>query len=110
VSQGNSVTVDVSSGSKCHSGRNVGGRNVKAPSLPREIIADPHLWSRALIGEVNRRKVMFFVLSTSTRCTVTSCTSPLSLLPKAQEYFKHLKTSSIRVFQILMLHLIINNL
>jgi hypothetical protein len=31
VSQGNSVTVDVSSGSKCHSGRNVGGRNVKAP-------------------------------------------------------------------------------
>jgi hypothetical protein len=31
VSQRNSVTVDVSSGSKCHSGRNVGGRNVKAP-------------------------------------------------------------------------------
>jgi hypothetical protein len=31
VSQGNSVTVDVSTGSKCHSGRNVGGRNVKAP-------------------------------------------------------------------------------
>jgi hypothetical protein len=31
VSQGNSVTVDVSSGSKCHSGRNVGGRNVKSP-------------------------------------------------------------------------------
>ncbi len=30
VSQGKSVTVDVSSGSKCHSGRNVGGRNVKA--------------------------------------------------------------------------------
>jgi phage FluMu protein Com len=30
VSQGQNVTVDVSSGSKCHSGRNVGGRNVKA--------------------------------------------------------------------------------
>jgi hypothetical protein len=30
VSQGKNVTVDVSSGSKCHSGRNVGGRNVKA--------------------------------------------------------------------------------
>ncbi len=28
VSQGKNVTVDVSSGSKCHSGRNVGGRNV----------------------------------------------------------------------------------
>ncbi len=27
---GKNVTVDVSSGSKCHSGRNVGGRNVKA--------------------------------------------------------------------------------
>ncbi len=31
MSQRNSVTVDVSSGSKCHSVRNVGGRNVKAP-------------------------------------------------------------------------------
>jgi hypothetical protein len=31
VSQGKNVTVDVSSGSKCHSGRNVGGRNVMAP-------------------------------------------------------------------------------
>ncbi len=30
VFQGKNVTVDVSSGSKCHSGRNVGGRNVKA--------------------------------------------------------------------------------
>jgi hypothetical protein len=30
VSQGKNVTVDVSSGSKCYSGRNVGGRNVKA--------------------------------------------------------------------------------
>ncbi len=30
VSQGKNITVDVSSGSKCHSGRNVGGRNVKA--------------------------------------------------------------------------------
>jgi hypothetical protein len=30
VSQGKNVTVDVSSGSKCHSGRNVGERNVKA--------------------------------------------------------------------------------
>ncbi len=30
VSQGKNVTVDVSSGSKCHSGRNLGGRNVKA--------------------------------------------------------------------------------
>jgi hypothetical protein len=28
VSQGKNVTVDISSGSKCHSGRNVGGRNV----------------------------------------------------------------------------------
>jgi hypothetical protein len=31
VSLGKNVTVDVSSGSKCHSGQNVGGRNVKAP-------------------------------------------------------------------------------
>jgi hypothetical protein len=31
VSQGYNVTVDVSSGSKCHGGRNVGGRDVKAP-------------------------------------------------------------------------------
>jgi hypothetical protein len=30
VSQGKNVTVDISSGSKCHSGRNVVGRNVKA--------------------------------------------------------------------------------
>jgi hypothetical protein len=30
VSQGKIDTVDVSSGSKCYSGRNVGGRNVKA--------------------------------------------------------------------------------
>ncbi len=30
VSQGKNVTVDVSSGSKCHSGQNVGGHNVKA--------------------------------------------------------------------------------
>ncbi len=29
VSQRKNVTVDVSSGSKCYSGRNVGGRNVK---------------------------------------------------------------------------------
>jgi hypothetical protein len=28
---GKSVTVEVSSGSKCHGGRNLGGRNVKAP-------------------------------------------------------------------------------
>ncbi len=34
VPQGNSVTVDVSSGSKCHGGQNVGGRNVKAPISP----------------------------------------------------------------------------
>jgi hypothetical protein len=33
VSQGKNVTVDVSSGSKCHSGRNVGGRNVKESSV-----------------------------------------------------------------------------
>ncbi len=33
MSQGNSVTVDVSSESKRHSGRNMGGRNVKAPIL-----------------------------------------------------------------------------
>jgi hypothetical protein len=31
VSLGKNVTEDVSSGSICHSGRNVGGRNVKAP-------------------------------------------------------------------------------
>ncbi len=31
MSQGNNVTVDVSSGSKCHGGGNVGGRDVKAP-------------------------------------------------------------------------------
>jgi hypothetical protein len=30
VSQGKNVTVDVSSGSKYYSGRNVGGRNIKA--------------------------------------------------------------------------------
>ncbi len=30
VSQGKNVTVNISSGSKCHSERNVGGRNVKA--------------------------------------------------------------------------------
>jgi hypothetical protein len=30
VSQGKNVTMDVSSGSKCYSGRNVGGHNVKA--------------------------------------------------------------------------------
>ncbi len=39
MSQGNSVTVDVSSGSKCHSGRNVGGRNVKAPSKLKEFLS-----------------------------------------------------------------------
>ncbi len=33
VSQGKNVTLDVSSGSKCHSGRNVGERNVKASPL-----------------------------------------------------------------------------
>jgi hypothetical protein len=33
VSQGKNVTVDVSSGSKCYSGRNMGGRNVKASYL-----------------------------------------------------------------------------
>ncbi len=38
MSQRNSVTVAVSSGSKCHGGRNmggqnVGGRNVKAPNF-----------------------------------------------------------------------------
>jgi hypothetical protein len=33
VSQGKNVTVDVSSGSICHSGRNVGGHNVKASCL-----------------------------------------------------------------------------
>jgi hypothetical protein len=33
VSPGKNVTVDVSSGSKCHSGQNVGGRNVKAPAI-----------------------------------------------------------------------------
>ncbi len=30
VSQGKNVTMDISSGSKCYSGRNVGGCNVKA--------------------------------------------------------------------------------
>ncbi len=38
MSQGNTVTVDVSSGSKCHSGQNVGGRNVKAPSSFSQLI------------------------------------------------------------------------
>ncbi len=33
VSQGKNVTVNVSSGSKCHSGRNMGGRNVKASDI-----------------------------------------------------------------------------
>jgi|LakMenE18May11ns_1017448.scaffolds.fasta_scaffold9049221_2 hypothetical protein len=32
LSQGINVTVDISSGSKCHGERNVGGRNIKAPS------------------------------------------------------------------------------
>jgi hypothetical protein len=54
VSQGNSVTVDVSTGSKCHSGRNVGGRNVKAP--PKLSVLDParlqlcsYLFARSLL-------------------------------------------------------------
>jgi hypothetical protein len=33
VSQRTNVTVDVSSGSKCHGGQYVGGRNVKAPVI-----------------------------------------------------------------------------
>jgi hypothetical protein len=33
VSQGKNVTVDISSGTKCHSGRNVGGRNIKASNF-----------------------------------------------------------------------------
>jgi hypothetical protein len=33
LSHGKNVTVDVSSGSKCHGGRNVSGRNVKAPTV-----------------------------------------------------------------------------
>jgi hypothetical protein len=37
VSQGKNVTVDVSSGSKCYSGRNVGGRNVKASQANRQL-------------------------------------------------------------------------
>ncbi len=32
LSQGKNVTVDVSSRSKCHGGRNMGGPNVKAPT------------------------------------------------------------------------------
>jgi hypothetical protein len=36
VSQGKNVTVDISSGSKGHSGQNVGGRNVKASTLRQE--------------------------------------------------------------------------
>jgi hypothetical protein len=32
---GENFTVDVSSGSKCHSGRNMGGRNVKASTRTR---------------------------------------------------------------------------
>ncbi len=39
VSQGNCVTVDVSSGSKCHCGRNVGGRNVKAPYSTEDTVS-----------------------------------------------------------------------
>jgi hypothetical protein len=50
VSQGKNVTVDVSSGSKCYSGRNVGGRNVKAsaesdpnPKIISNSAPDPNL-------------------------------------------------------------------
>ncbi len=50
-----SVTVDVSSGSKCHSERNMGGRNVKAPfkvTLPhhQEIMETPvpAMWDPSL--------------------------------------------------------------
>jgi hypothetical protein len=39
MSQGNSVTVDISSGSKCHGGQNLGGCNVKALcSLASEMV------------------------------------------------------------------------
>jgi hypothetical protein len=37
VSQGKNVTVDVSSGSKCHSGRNVCERNIKASKKVQNI-------------------------------------------------------------------------
>jgi hypothetical protein len=43
VSQGKNVTVDVSSGSKCHSGRNVGGRNVKALSYNSWFVLSSHV-------------------------------------------------------------------
>ncbi len=58
MSQGNSVTVDVSSGSKCHSGRNVGGHNVKAPEAMdyREI----NLYSAKLQRRVSRVSLKMF--------------------------------------------------
>ncbi len=45
VLQGKNVTVDVSSGSKCYSGRNVGGRNVKASVGGGALTADHSLES-----------------------------------------------------------------
>jgi hypothetical protein len=55
VSQGNSVTVDVSTRSKCHSGRNVGGRNVKAPR-EASMVAGVHYTDESyatLVGNLN---------------------------------------------------------
>jgi hypothetical protein len=39
--QGKNVTMDVSSGSKCHGGQNVGGRNIKAPGLMHNQSTNP---------------------------------------------------------------------
>ncbi len=53
VSQGKNVTVDVSSGSKCYDGRNVGGHNVKA--------------SIKLVVVHNRSNQAYICISTSKR-------------------------------------------
>jgi hypothetical protein len=54
VSQGKNVTVDISSGSKCYSGRNVGGRNVKAsvhsPFIPLHTTDHLHFSPRTATG------------------------------------------------------------
>jgi hypothetical protein len=46
LSQEKNVTMDISSGSKCHSGRNVGGRTVKA------------LWQGDAQGDIERRTIL----------------------------------------------------
>ncbi len=50
VSQGKNVTVDVSSGSKCHSGRNVGGPNVKASFFQGDFYGFSKFYSKVSHG------------------------------------------------------------